>query len=223
MVETNTIVGTRVDRRAAKRRVNVAWRGVGAPSATNYGALKRVGDAALAIFAIIVTAAPLILIWLSVRLTSSGPGLHWSDRVGRNGKLFRMPKFRTMREGTPLGPREGLANSDEQITALGRVLRRLSLDELPQLFCIAVGQMSFVGPRPLLPMDEGALARRNFPGACAIRPGLTGIAQISGRNALSGRRKARLDAFYARTISPLMDARIMARTVWVVITGRGFI
>jgi O-antigen biosynthesis protein WbqP len=218
MVDTNTIMGARV----ARRRVIVGWRGVKNPS-SGYAALKRVADVTLATTAIIASAPFLISIWACVRLTSPGPGLHWSERVGRNGKLFRMPKFRTMRANTPLGPREKLANSDAQITPLGRVLRRLSLDELPQLFCILIGQMSFVGPRPLLPMDEGVSARRSFPGACAIRPGLTGIAQISGRNALSGRRKARLDAFYARTISPLVDARIMARTVWVVLTGRGFI
>jgi O-antigen biosynthesis protein WbqP len=188
-----------------------------------YEAQKRAFDIAAAALALIAITPVLVVIWIVVRLTSSGPGIHWSTRVGRNGRLFRMPKFRTMRENAKLAPREELKSANEEITAIGRMLRRFSLDELPQVVCILAGQMSFVGPRPLLPMDPGSEARRAFPAALTARPGLSGISQISGRNRLSSRRKARLDAFYARSFTPWMDVRILLRTVVVVVSGRGFI
>lgn len=122
----------------------------------------------------------------------------------------------------PSTARELLPNAKEHITPLGGLLRRWSLDELPQLLCIVKGDMSFVGPRPLLPEDPGQAARHEFPDALAVRPGLSGLAQVRGRNLVSPRRKARLDAFYARTRSGPYDIEIFARTFLVLITGRGF-
>ena len=184
---------------------------------------KRVFDFVIASIALTLLAPPLVLIWLAVRLGSRGPGLHWSERIGRGGRSFWMPKFRTMYLEAPSAARELLANAKVHITPLGGLLRRWSLDELPQLLCIIKGDMSFVGPRPLLPEDPGQAARQEFPDALAVRPGLSGLAQVRGRNLVSPRRKARLDALYARTRSGPYDLEIFARTFLVLITGRGFI
>lgn len=183
---------------------------------------KRIFDFIIASIALALLAPPLALIWLAVRLTSRGPGLHWSERIGRDGQSFWMPKFRTMHVEAPSAARELLANAKEHITPLGGLLRRWSVDELPQLVCIVKGDMSFVGPRPLLPEDPGQAARHAFPDALAVRPGLSGLAQVRGRNLVSPRRKARLDAFYARARSGPYDLEIFARTFLVLVTGRGF-
>lgn len=183
---------------------------------------KRVFDLVVASAALTLLAPPLVLMWLAVRLTSRGPGLHWSERIGRGGRSFWMPKFRTMYLEAPSAARELLPNAKEHITPLGGLLRRWSLDELPQLLCIVKGDMSFVGPRPLLPEDPGQAARHAFPDALAVRPGLSGLAQVRGRNLVSPRRKARLDALYARARSGPYDIEIFARTFLVLITGRGF-
>ncbi|MBL8552323.1 MAG: sugar transferase [Hyphomonadaceae bacterium] len=184
---------------------------------------KRVADAALAALLLALTMPALILIWLLVVATSQGPGLYWSRRVGLHGKIFLMPKFRTMDAAAPEAPREALSVAQCQITPLGALLRRMSLDELPQLWTILRGDMSFIGPRPLMPDDPAALARRHFPDAFSVRPGLSGLAQISGRNHVTPRRKARLDALYARRASPGLDAQIFFRTALIVVTGQGFI
>lgn len=183
---------------------------------------KRAFDLVVAGAALTVLLPPLILTWSAVRLTSKGPGLHWSKRIGRGGREFWMPKFRTMHHGAPSTSRELLVNAKEHITPLGAVLRRWSLDELPQLICILKGDMSFVGPRPLLPDDPAQIARNGFPDALAVRPGLSGLAQVRGRNHVSPRRKARLDAFYARVRSGPYDLEIFVRTFLVLATGRGF-
>jgi O-antigen biosynthesis protein WbqP len=170
-----------------------------------------------------LTAPLLLAIWLLVVATSAGPGLYWSRRVGQHGKIFNMPKFRTMSIEAPQAPREALCCADDHITWLGAILRRTSLDELPQLWCILRGDMSFIGPRPLMPDDPAALARRHFPDSFEVRPGLSGLAQVSGRNGVTPRRKARLDAFYARRSSPGLDLRIVVLTLLIVVSGRGFL
>jgi O-antigen biosynthesis protein WbqP len=180
-------------------------------------------DAALAGCALLLLAPIMVLLWLLVFVTSGGPGLFWSERVGRDGRIFWMPKFRTMSEGAPLSPREVLAGAEAHITPAGAWLRRSSLDELPQLWCILKGDMSIIGPRPLLPNDPGVKARRYFSDAISARPGLSGLAQVVGRNAVSPRRKARLDAFYARHSSFSLDLQIFWRTAGIVLTSRGFI
>jgi O-antigen biosynthesis protein WbqP len=184
---------------------------------------KRVADALIAGSALLLLAPIMILLWLVVYVTSGGPGLFWSQRVGRDGRTFWMPKYRTMSENAPLSPREVLEGAEGHITPVGAWLRRSALDELPQLWCIARGDMSIIGPRPLLPNDPAVAARRHFPDAIAARPGLSGLAQVVGRNSVSPRRKARLDAFYAREASFGLDLKIFWRTAGIVLTSRGFL
>lgn len=181
---------------------------------------KRAIDLVFAMGLLILFAPLMSIIWCAVTLTSAGPGLHWSPRVGRGGRMFRMPKFRTMSADAPLGPRE-LFWHECEVTSLGQFLRRTSLDELPQLFSILCGDMSVIGPRPLLESDPAARARLAFPDALAVRPGLSGLAQISGRNQVTPRRKARLDAFYVRKMSFGYDLTLMIRTLMIVASGRG--
>ena len=184
---------------------------------------KRLFDLTFAAAALVLLAPVLVLIWSAIRLTSKGPGLFWSERIGRHGAPFLMPKFRTMLIAAPEAPRELLANPDAHITSIGKVLRRWSLDELPQLLCVIAGDMSLVGPRPLIGADPAHKARTAYAEALSVRPGLTGLAQVRGRNLVSPRRKARLDAFYARMRSGWFDVELIARTVIVIITGRGFL
>jgi len=184
--------------------------------------IKRLFDVLISGLCLIVLSPVMAIIWLAVVSTSRGPALFMSPRVGRYGRPFRMPKFRTMTVGSANCARETLIGADEQVTMVGRVLRRLGLDELPQLVCVLRGDMSLIGPRPLLPDDPGTIERVRFPAALTMRPGISGLAQVSGRNLVSPRRKARLDAFYARSASLSFDLHLMARTVSVVISGKGF-
>lgn len=184
---------------------------------------KRSFDFVVALVLLVVLAPVMAAIWLAIRLTSPGPGLYWSARAGRRGRVFLMPKFRTMRIEAPSVPRELMQNPEAQVTPIGRVLRRWSMDELPQLVCILKGEMSFIGPRPLMPEDPAQLARAEFPASLSVRPGLSGLAQVRGRNLVSPRRKARLDALYARVRTGPFDLEIFARTLTVLISGRGFI
>lgn len=185
--------------------------------------LKRLFDVTAAVLALIVLSPLILFIWLLVIGTSSGPALHMSPRVGRYGRMFTMPKFRTMVLGSRTCARETLERGEEQITPLGRILRRTGLDELPQLACILSGEMSFIGPRPLLADDPAIRERAKFPRAFSVRPGISGLAQVLGRNMVSPRRKARLDALYARRASFGLDMVLLARTVVVVLSGRGFL
>lgn len=181
---------------------------------------KRCFDVVLA-SALLVALCPLLaLVWIAVRLTSRGPGLFWSERVGFRNTRFMMPKFRTMTIDAPLMARERMQAS-APVTPLGRLLRRYSIDELPQLVCIVCGHMSFIGPRPLIASDPAQLARARFPEALSVRPGLSGLAQVRGRNFVAPRRKARLDAFYARTRSWRLDAAIIRHTINILVSGRG--
>ena len=132
-----------------------------------------------------------------------------------------MPKFRTMMTSAPVISREVIASAQTHITPLGRLLRRWSIDELPQLWCIVRGDMSFIGPRPLLPDDPAEQARQLYPAVRQVRPGLSGLSQVRGRNLVSPRRKARLDATYARVRNGALDLEICARTVVTLISGRG--
>lgn len=202
----------------------VPFVGRSAPSAVaGEYSVKRALDILVSASALVILAPLMLLIWLAVYVTSGGPGLFWSQRVGRDGCIFWMPKYRTMTEGAPLSPREVLEGADGHITPVGAWLRRSALDELPQLYCILVGDMSVIGPRPLLPNDPAVAARRHFPAATAARPGLSGLAQVVGRNSVTPRRKARLDAFYARRASFGLDAQIFWRTAGIVLTSRGFL
>jgi O-antigen biosynthesis protein WbqP len=183
--------------------------------------VKRLCDLMVAV-PLLVVMSPLILgFWIAVRMGSAGPGLFWSARVGRGGRLFMMPKLRSMLISAPLQAREVFAQDQDPATPLGRFIRGYSLDELPQLWCVIVGQMSLIGPRPLLPNDPGADARMQFPAALTVRPGVTGLAQVSGRNHVTPRRKARYDAFYARKLGLGLDAAILWRTTVALFFRRG--
>lgn len=174
--------------------------------------MKRLFDLILAVCATVVLILPLELVGLLVRLTSKGPVLYWSDRVGRNNLIFRMPKFRTMRVGTPAVATHLLADPAAHLTPIGSFLRKSSLDELPQLWSILKGDMSFVGPRPALFNQDDLIALRTQYGVHELVPGLTGWAQINGRDELPIPAKVKLDAEYRQRRSLGFDLLILWRT-----------
>lgn len=183
--------------------------------------MKRVFDLVAAGLGLVVLAAPLALLWLLVRATSPGPGLYWSQRVGRASMLFPMPKFRTMRIDTPEVATHLLDNPDQWLTPIGGVMRKLSLDELPQLWSVFIGHMSLVGPRPALFNQHDLIAARQAVGVDSLRPGVTGWAQINGRDELAIPDKVALDAEYLRRQSFVFDLQILVSTVVPVLTARG--
>jgi O-antigen biosynthesis protein WbqP len=183
--------------------------------------MKRLFDLALAIPAALALLLPIALIMLAVRLTSPGPALYWSDRVGRHNRLFRMPKFRSMRTDTPAVATHLLDDPARWLTPIGPFLRRSSLDELPQLWSILKGDMSFVGPRPALFNQEDLIALRTEAGVHELVPGLTGWAQINGRDELPIPQKVALDAEYMRQRSLAFDLRILWLTALKVLRREG--
>ena len=174
--------------------------------------LKRLFDLTLGLTALAVLAVPLLLVALAVRLTSPGPVLYWSDRVGRCNKIFRMPKFRSMRIDTPEVATHLLNDPDQWLTPIGSFLRKSSLDELPQLWSILTGDMSFVGPRPALFNQDDLIELRTKAGVHTLVPGLTGWAQINGRDDLPIPVKVEFDAEYLRRKSFWFDIRIIWMT-----------
>lgn len=183
--------------------------------------MKRLVDLLIAASALLVLALPIVLVALLVRLTSPGPAIYWSDRVGRRNRIFRMPKFRTMRVGTPAVATHLLTDAARHLTPVGGLLRRTSLDELPQLWSIVTGDMSFVGPRPALFNQDDLIALRTAHGVHELTPGLTGWAQVNGRDELSIEEKVRYDAEYLARRSLAFDLRILLRTVGQALLGRG--
>lgn len=183
--------------------------------------MKRALDIAGGLAGLILLSPLLLGLALAVRLESPGPALHWSRRVGRRNRIFAMPKFRTMRTGAPDVATHLLDNPDQWVTGLGAVLRRFSLDELPQLWSVIKGDMSLVGPRPALFNQEDLVALRTEAGVDALRPGLTGWAQINGRDELPILEKARLDREYLDRMSLAFDLRILAVTALSALSGRG--
>lgn len=171
--------------------------------------MKRLFDLGLGFFAAVVLVIPIAIVALMVRLTSSGPALYWSDRVGKMNCIFKMPKFRTMRVGTPAVATHLLANPAAHLTPIGGFLRKSSLDELPQLWSILVGDMSFVGPRPALYNQEDLIELRTRCGVHELVPGLTGWAQINGRDELPIPEKVKLDEEYLKRRSLSFDIRIL--------------
>ena len=171
--------------------------------------MKRLFDLVLAVLAAMVLLWPVLLVALAVRVTSRGPALYWSDRVGRNNVIFKMPKFRSMRVGTPAVATHLLADPKSHLTPIGSFLRKSSLDELPQLWSILVGDMSFVGPRPALFNQHDLVALRTQRGVHALVPGLTGWAQVNGRDELPIPAKVDLDAAYLQRQSLWFDLRIL--------------
>ena len=183
--------------------------------------MKRLFDLAVALLAAVFLVLPIVLVALAVRLTSPGPALYWSERVGRHNRIFKMPKFRSMRTDTPAVATHLLDKPEQWLTPIGSFLRKSSLDELPQLWSILKGDMSFVGPRPALFNQDDLIAIRTEKGVHELVPGLTGWAQVNGRDELPIPQKVQLDAEYMQRRSLLFDLRILWMTVLRVLARDG--
>ncbi|QLF72024.1 sugar transferase (plasmid) [Peteryoungia desertarenae] len=183
--------------------------------------MKRLFDAAVAAVTLVLFCVPMALIAFTVRITSPGPALYWSKRVGQGNQLFLMPKFRTMRTDTPVVATHLLGDAARHLTPIGGFLRKSSLDELPQLWSILVGDMSLVGPRPALFNQDDLITARTKEGVHQLRPGLTGWAQVNGRDELEIPIKVAFDVEYQLRQSFLFDLRILMLTVIKVIRAKG--
>ena len=183
--------------------------------------MKRFFDIVLTFFALLFLFIPIVLVSVLVKLTSTGPILYWSDRVGRHNHIFKMPKFRTMQVDTPAVATHLLTNPKQFLTSVGSFLRKSSLDELPQLWSILKGDMSFVGPRPALFNQEDLIALRTQYGVEKVLPGLTGWAQINGRDELPIPDKVRMDVDYVSRQSLAFDLKIIFLTFLKVIRRDG--
>ncbi|WP_420479188.1 sugar transferase [Brevundimonas sp. FT23028] len=182
--------------------------------------MKRAFDLVMAGGALLVLSPVMLATALAVKATSKGPAIYWSDRVGRDNKLFRMPKFRSMRTETPAVATHLLTDTSAWLTPIGGFLRKSSLDELPQLWSIFVGDMSIVGPRPALFNQDDLIALRTEKGVHRLRPGLTGWAQVNGRDELSIPDKVALDVAYLENRSFAMDLKTIWLTVGKVLGAR---
>ena len=170
--------------------------------------MKRIFDLLLGVLILVFLVAPMLLISIAVRLSSKGSALYWSDRVGKNNKIFKMPKFRSMLSDTPAVATHLLDNPGVYLSPIGSFLRRSSLDELPQLFSVLKGDMSFVGPRPALFNQEDLITLRTEKGVDKLLPGITGWAQVNGRDELSIPDKVALDVEYLKRKSFWFDIKI---------------
>jgi len=183
--------------------------------------MKRLFDLCMASVLLFVLFIPLLLIAICVRITSSGPALYWSDRVGRNNEIFRMPKFRSMKIETKPIPTHLMSNPENYLTLIGGFLRKSSLDELPQLFSVLRGDLSFVGPRPALFNQQDLIELRTERGIDKLIPGITGWAQVNGRDELSIPDKVKYDEEYLKRHTFLFDLRILWLTLLGVFFSRG--
>jgi O-antigen biosynthesis protein WbqP len=183
--------------------------------------MKRAFDLSVAFAAAAILAFPAFVVALAVRLTSPGPVLYWSDRVGRDNRIFKMPKFRSMRIDTPAVATHLLENPDQWLTPIGSFLRKSSLDELPQLWSILKGDMSFVGPRPALFNQDDLIALRTQLGVHELVPGLTGWAQVNGRDELPTLQKVQFDVEYLQRRSQAFDLKILWLTALKVLVRDG--
>jgi O-antigen biosynthesis protein WbqP len=185
--------------------------------------MKRVLDLLLAVIASVIFFIPLCLLAVLVKVTSKGPVFYWSDRVGRGNRIFSMPKLRTMRVDTPVVATHLLTDPEKFLTPVGGFLRKSSLDEIPQLWCIVRGDMSVVGPRPALFNQQNLIDMRTDQGVHMIRPGLTGWAQINGRDELPLPEKVKLDSDYLRRQSLGFDLKVIMLTVLKVVRRDGIV
>jgi O-antigen biosynthesis protein WbqP len=183
--------------------------------------MKRVFEFAVAFVVVVLFGLPIFVVALLVRLTSPGPVLYWSDRVGRHNRIFKMPKFRSMRVNAPAVATHLLENPDQWLTPIGSFLRKTSLDELPQLWSILKGDMSFVGPRPALFNQDDLIALRTQHGIHELVPGLTGWAQINGRDELPIPQKVQFDVEYLQRRSLAFDLKILWLTALKVLVRDG--
>ena len=174
--------------------------------------MKRIFDIIMSILFVIVLSFPMLLIAIAVKLSSKGPVLFWSNRIGQYNEIFKMPKFRSMKLETPTIATHLMTNAENYITPIGRFLRQTSLDELPQLFSIIKGDMSFVGPRPALFNQKDLISIRKESGVDNLLPGVTGWAQVNGRDKLSISEKALMDSYYLQNKSFWLDIEILWKT-----------
>ena len=183
--------------------------------------MKRIFDLIAAVLLLIFLSVPLAIIAMAVKLISPGPVLYWSDRVGINNSIFRMPKFRTMRIDTPVVATHLMKNPGKYLTSIGLFLRKFSLDELPQLYSIVKGDISFVGPRPALYNQADLIELRTNKGVDKIIPGITGWAQVSGRDELPIPIKVGFDDYYLKNRSLFFDFKILLKTFIKVLKSEG--
>lgn len=178
-----------------------------------YNFLKRILDIILVLISAPLTVPLCIVIAILIKLDSPGPAIYWSSRIGRNSKPFAMPKFRSMIIGTPKIGAEDFVEADRYITTVGKFIRKTSLDELPQLLCVLTGEMSLVGPRPLLFIERRILKQRREYGIDRLVPGISGWAQINGRTTVTTDQKVKFDAWYMENRSLMLDIKIIALTI----------
>jgi O-antigen biosynthesis protein WbqP len=179
--------------------------------------MKRFFDFILSILLIILLFIPIIMISILIRLDSKGPILFWSKRIGKNDMVFSMPKFRSMKINTPIIATDLMTNPDFYLSSIGRFLRRYSIDEIPQIFSIVKGDMSFVGPRPALFNQNILIEKRKIAGVNQLTPGITGWAQVNGRDNISDTKKVELDTEYLINQSFLLDLKIIFKTFVLVL------
>jgi O-antigen biosynthesis protein WbqP len=183
--------------------------------------VKRIFDILVGLLALAVLLLPIVIIALAVRITSAGPVLYWSDRIGLGGQIIKMPKFRSMRVDAPVVATHLMTDPDAFLTPIGGFIRRSSLDELPQLLSVLKGDMSFVGPRPALFNQDDLIALRLEQGVDRLIPGITGWAQVNGRDELPIPEKVALDVEYLHRRSFWFDLKILWMTFWNVVQKRG--
>ncbi|MFA6357094.1 MAG: sugar transferase [Candidatus Omnitrophota bacterium] len=183
--------------------------------------MKRIIDLITAVFLLVCLSLPLIVLAVIIKLTSPGPVLYWSDRVGKNNQIFKMCKFRTMRMDAPAVATHLFKDAEHYLTFVGSFLRKFSLDELPQLFNIVLGNMTFVGPRPALFNQDDLITLRTQKKVHFLTPGVTGWAQINGRDELPIPVKVEFDEYYLKNKSLFLDAKIIMLTVFKVIKKEG--
>ena len=183
---------------------------------------KRIEDVSIALAALVILGLPMLLVAAAIRLTSKGPALFRQKRFGKDKQLFTVYKFRTMSTRAPKNmPTNSFTNADSYITPLGGVLRKLSIDELPQLLNVIKGEMSIVGPRPVIKTEKKLISLRQKYHANSVKPGITGWAQVNGRDDLDDQRKAEMDGEYVQRLSFLTDVKIMIKTVGAVLMMSG--
>ncbi|MFM6927907.1 MAG: sugar transferase [Bdellovibrio sp.] len=183
--------------------------------------MKKAFDLILSIPIFIILALPMLFIAIAIKLTSKGPAIHWSKRIGKDNALFLMPKFRTMKIDTPQVATHLMTNPESFLTPIGSFLRSTSLDELPQIWVVLNGRMSLVGPRPALFNQDDLIALRTAAGVDKIRPGITGWAQVNGRDELPIPQKVALDKYYLDHMSTALDIKILFMTAYKVIHAEG--
>ena len=183
---------------------------------------KRIEDVSIALAALVILGLPMLLVAAAIRLTSKGPALFRQKRFGKDKQLFTVYKFRTMYTKAPKNmPTNSFTNADSYITPLGGVLRKLSIDELPQLLNVIKGEMSIVGPRPVIKTEKKLISLRQKYHANSVKPGITGWAQVNGRDDLDDQRKAEMDGEYVQRLSFLTDVKIMIKTIGAVLMMSG--